>query len=349
MTDYASQGKTRPCNVVDLNNSRDFRAVYTSLSQGSSAAGTLIFQGFNSDIITGGLKNGGYRQELRELELLDEITHLRYLGQLPAGATGETRSSVLKNFRMQKGVHYLPSNIHPAIAWSSGEPFTIDDKQKFTWKIISAGEKVKAQSSYTRGNFQPVIQLKATENTNPFGKRKAPNTSTNFTDLEPLCKKQKVISDVDMNPGTQQQLHKKSLVWSENSCSYDCVIMLLYHLFLNDREYFDYESAHNTSLIYGDLADAFRSSNIDLDRSRNILRDALSDLRPDKFQIGEYASVEEIIYHILQTDLPFIKMNPAKSEENFLTLDPDLEAWSTSQLSLNFEQLGPWSRGPAQG
>ena len=40
MTDYSSQGKTRPYNVVDLNNSRLHQSYYTALSRSASAAGT---------------------------------------------------------------------------------------------------------------------------------------------------------------------------------------------------------------------------------------------------------------------------------------------------------------------
>ncbi|KAF5309332.1 hypothetical protein D9611_014030 [Ephemerocybe angulata] len=42
MTDYASQGKTREVNVVDLLRSRNHQAMYTALSRGTSAASTII-------------------------------------------------------------------------------------------------------------------------------------------------------------------------------------------------------------------------------------------------------------------------------------------------------------------
>jgi hypothetical protein len=47
MTDYASQGKTRYFNVVDLSGCRDHMSYYTSLSRGSTTEGTVIVQGFN--------------------------------------------------------------------------------------------------------------------------------------------------------------------------------------------------------------------------------------------------------------------------------------------------------------
>jgi hypothetical protein len=82
MTDYLSQGKTRPHNVVDLNNSRSHQFYYTALSHSASAAGTLIVQGFDAKKITGGA-SGALHQEFWELELLNEITCLRYVGKLP--------------------------------------------------------------------------------------------------------------------------------------------------------------------------------------------------------------------------------------------------------------------------
>ena len=42
MTDFASQGRTRPNNVCDLQNCRSHQSVYTCLSRGSSVEGTII-------------------------------------------------------------------------------------------------------------------------------------------------------------------------------------------------------------------------------------------------------------------------------------------------------------------
>ena len=54
MMDYASQGKTRAYNVVDLNNCSSHQAYYTALLWSASAAGALILQGFDAKMITGG-------------------------------------------------------------------------------------------------------------------------------------------------------------------------------------------------------------------------------------------------------------------------------------------------------
>ncbi|KZV81647.1 hypothetical protein EXIGLDRAFT_628159, partial [Exidia glandulosa HHB12029] len=55
MTDYASQGKTREYNVVDLHNLRSHQAYYTALSRSSSANKTVILQGFSLRHLQGGL------------------------------------------------------------------------------------------------------------------------------------------------------------------------------------------------------------------------------------------------------------------------------------------------------
>ncbi|KAF8575651.1 hypothetical protein K439DRAFT_1369324 [Ramaria rubella] len=47
MTDYGSQGDTRPNHVVDLRSCRNHMAYYTALSCSSNLDGTVIFQGFD--------------------------------------------------------------------------------------------------------------------------------------------------------------------------------------------------------------------------------------------------------------------------------------------------------------
>ena len=48
MTDFGSQGKTRPTNVSDLNNLSTHQAYYTALSRSATEKGTLIVQGFDA-------------------------------------------------------------------------------------------------------------------------------------------------------------------------------------------------------------------------------------------------------------------------------------------------------------
>ncbi|EIW54749.1 uncharacterized protein TRAVEDRAFT_130473 [Trametes versicolor FP-101664 SS1] len=54
MTDYASQGRTRPDNVVHFEYCKNHQAVYTCLSRGSSLEGTLIIGPVDASKLTGG-------------------------------------------------------------------------------------------------------------------------------------------------------------------------------------------------------------------------------------------------------------------------------------------------------
>ncbi|KAJ6447583.1 hypothetical protein C8R45DRAFT_777012, partial [Mycena sanguinolenta] len=94
MTNYGSQGKSRDPNVVHLNNCRDHRAYYVALSRGTKAATTVILQGFDERKIMRGMSRY-LRQELRELEILDEITRLKFDNKLPPHVNGIYRRNLI--------------------------------------------------------------------------------------------------------------------------------------------------------------------------------------------------------------------------------------------------------------
>ena len=130
MTDFGSQGKTRPFNVADLNNLTSHQAYYTALSRSATAQGTMILQGFDARKMTGGCL-GALRQEFRELELLDEITKTQYMGKLPPTVGGDTRNAVISSFWNWKGAQYVPNIVHPAIWWSKRDPLLESQADSF--------------------------------------------------------------------------------------------------------------------------------------------------------------------------------------------------------------------------
>jgi hypothetical protein len=123
MTDYTFQCKIRPINIVDLNNCSGHQSYYTCLSS-ASAANTIIIQGFDLKQITAGA-SGWLRQEFRELEILDEITQLKYKSLLPKQMDGHWRNTLLINFREWKGLNYVPPKTHPVIQWNEKNPLDI--------------------------------------------------------------------------------------------------------------------------------------------------------------------------------------------------------------------------------
>ncbi|KAH9829284.1 uncharacterized protein C8Q71DRAFT_799772 [Rhodofomes roseus] len=69
MTDFGSQGRTRPFNPCHLMNCRTHQSIYTCLSRSSSLQGTLIIGSLDHSKITGG-RIGPLRRKFRELEIL---------------------------------------------------------------------------------------------------------------------------------------------------------------------------------------------------------------------------------------------------------------------------------------
>ena len=124
MTDYGSQGRTRKNNVCELHNCSTHQSMYTCLSRSSSADDTIILQGFDSSIVQGGL-TGYLRQEFRELEILNEITKLRYNGDLPSHVNGLTRNTIIRQFFSRKLLTKPVPEIPKPIAWSESHPLTL--------------------------------------------------------------------------------------------------------------------------------------------------------------------------------------------------------------------------------
>ncbi|KAJ3556734.1 hypothetical protein NM688_g1860 [Phlebia brevispora] len=96
MTDFASQGWTRPVNPVDIRHS-----------------GTIILALFDKQKLTGELSKD-LKREMRELEIMDHINKLRFHGTLPAAITGSTRAELVQNYQKTFGLYYMPPNTHPA-------------------------------------------------------------------------------------------------------------------------------------------------------------------------------------------------------------------------------------------
>ena len=136
MTVYSSQGKTRPNNVVILNSCRDHLSYYTALSRSSTAEGTVIIQGFNPKKITCGA-SGYLRQEFHELELMDEISWLRFEDHLPSIINGHLRNAIIRQYQNYKGESYVPETVPDTLKWSISDPMNVLKAQTDTpWCLI---------------------------------------------------------------------------------------------------------------------------------------------------------------------------------------------------------------------
>ncbi|PPR07987.1 hypothetical protein CVT24_002699 [Panaeolus cyanescens] len=128
MTDYASQGKGRKINVVDIARSLSFQGVYTALSRGLSLEGTLIVRDFEKHQISGVL-DGALRQEFRDLNYLDLITKMWFEGELPSHIIGETRQDTINNYRLWRSLDE-EKDWHPVLQGKDEHPMYEGVKRK---------------------------------------------------------------------------------------------------------------------------------------------------------------------------------------------------------------------------
>jgi hypothetical protein len=220
MTDYASQGKTRPENVVDLSYSRSHQAYYTALSRSSTAAGTLILTGFHPHKITGGA-SGALRQEFRELEILDSITKLHFDGKLPAHMLqADRRNSLITLYRQLKGQDYMPPTIHNAIKWGPRDSFLDWPHSNIEWALVDKTTKTAPLDIVVASHPTTLKKLPSSN--------KAEKHVLTPTSLATCPFKKPWTSHA--SPPITNGLQPVGTQWSNNSCAYDAVITVLFNI-----------------------------------------------------------------------------------------------------------------------
>ena len=120
---------------------------YTCLSRSTSAAGTIIMQGFEPSIINRGY-SGYLRQEFREHEILDDLTRLTYKKKLPN--------------QQWKGEHFVPNKVDIAPKWSDKDPINLLSVVTDTaWHIIDKSKNKNISKSNIVTTFIPAKESKA--------------------------------------------------------------------------------------------------------------------------------------------------------------------------------------------
>jgi len=283
MTDYSAQGRTRPDNVVELNNCKTHQSYYTCLSRSATADGTIILQGFDSSKITGGAP-GYSRQEFRELEILDYISKMSYQGTLPINIDGHRRNTLILQFQSWKGANYVPEEVHPSIQWSAAHPFIMQERNDVSWhipknvKVDKVGtEKVNHfNTSITAKGSIPIYQIQ--EESNVGKKRK-------LEELPGVVSKKQKQSNEDIVYSTP-----RGLIWDgvDYSCAYDALFSILHNIWLSDPITWS-ETFSNTSQILEYLTDGFQDmelENITFEQLRNNVRRLLHHEFENMFPYG---------------------------------------------------------------
>ena len=290
MTDFASQGKTRPYNVSDLNNLRSHQSYYTALSRSATAEGTLILQGFDPRQIVGGC-SGALRQELRELELLDDVTRLRHSGKLPVSVDGDTRNNIITSFRKWKGSQYVPSFVHSAIRWSKRSPW-IETEILDLDERLAALEKLREKKKEKKE--KDTANLKLDGNPSPSAKKVVvdlglgkPSTQKRRRSSGMMSKR--VLSAASIHRANRQKLQRQPNIsagrdyttapigmrWSQNSCAYDSIFTPIYALWCAYGDIWTEEIQRTGSVAAVQLIEGF----ICFEEGRGSLEDARDKVR----------------------------------------------------------------------
>ncbi|KAJ7882959.1 hypothetical protein B0H14DRAFT_2339749 [Mycena olivaceomarginata] len=294
MTDYTAQGKSRRINVVELSYCNTHKAYYVALSRGTSAAGTIILQDFNEKIITSGI-TGHLRQELRELEVLDEITKLRFEGKLPLSVTGIYRRRLLRSYYAWKTTLKDPDYYHPTLKWKPEMGPRVPDAVNYSDWVPSIPKDKKGKNAVVASiaiSADPQSRAKKHRlDTNAA----VPATKGQFQgpSKEPLRKQLKLstgaISRSVRDMATLSQIAPIGFIWDSvnYSCAYDTLFTVLLNIWKSDRTKW-----HTLFCTYGTgmslLSNELEMATVGqqtLEQARNVVRSYLHGFSPANFSI----------------------------------------------------------------
>lgn len=208
--------------------------------------------------ITGGC-SGELRQEYRELELLDEITRLRFEGLLPDSVSGHKRTLLIRSFQEYKGVGYVPRHVHPSIRWTDKEgPHIIAEEEFYEWRIVTK-DKRKGKKSVQETTY---VTAKGTA----------------------------AYADGNCVGSTDEERLPVVVPWDtvDYSCAYDCMLVILYEMWAqNSKKWKTIFVKRNDKLAL--LAKVFHDVSVgrsSMETVRYRLRKTLHDEQPTIFRWG---------------------------------------------------------------
>ncbi|KAH7905818.1 hypothetical protein BJ138DRAFT_975675, partial [Hygrophoropsis aurantiaca] len=298
MTDYASQGKTCPFNVVDLQHCASHQSYYTCLSRSASAEGTVIMQNFDRRKITGGA-SGWLRQEYRMLELLDEITLMKYEDRLPGFIDGHRRNTLVNTYQQWKGVNYVPSCVPSPIVWSELDPLKVDNSlDKTEWEIVDRKKFKDDKRKADLAKFVPAVGSVPVEiYADGLNKRKADNELNEGTNTK------RARAD-DLPTYVNKYL---GLKWDSvnYSCAYDSLFTILFQIWLENPHRWNNHMKHFTHFLT-QLVKGFQQvhqNKTSIEMVRDDVKRKLHEYSNIRYPTGPVgASVSDLAHTVIGTD-----------------------------------------------
>ncbi|KZT10425.1 uncharacterized protein LAESUDRAFT_614928, partial [Laetiporus sulphureus 93-53] len=165
------------------------------------------------------------RQEFRDLELLDEITTLRYNKKLPDIVQGITRNPLIVSYRSWKGTQYIFKTMHRSLKWSNEDPYPLNDPEPDSpWQIVTQDKLKELKPVYKHLPAKRIKALLTVSNDQGEKKKKRMRVSDETG-----------LDDKKMRTASPLSLYSSpvSFIWDENnySCAYDSLFSILLKVF----------------------------------------------------------------------------------------------------------------------
>ncbi|KAF8586746.1 hypothetical protein K439DRAFT_1297744, partial [Ramaria rubella] len=165
----------------------------------------------------------------RELEILDEITKLRYERNLPSDIIGDRRNTIIREYQLWKGSNFVPKHVHAALRWSNEDPFPLlevaEDTDWYIHNELTDGNVVKHNNTQNKkGKFSHIAYVVAQGS-------------------KPL-----LYLSHDLGKNTGENPGPLGVQWNSatSSCAYDSLITIMHSLWKqNDNLTYNNYAFHN--------------------------------------------------------------------------------------------------------
>ncbi|KAJ7661406.1 hypothetical protein DFH06DRAFT_988166, partial [Mycena polygramma] len=226
--------------------------------------------------------SGYLRQELRELELLDEITRLKCEGRLPQQVTGLYRRRLIRNYCLWKGNNADPEHLHPAARHSKGQdPGIPEDIEYDQWRPSGAESKKRRRPSISNADVPERLPKKQ---------------RNKLVDLSP----ESTVVPVGSSRGlTGLGDEPVGLIWDSvnYSCGYDTVFTVLANVWSEKSDVWSRRFRSYSLMLFqlsGNLSECVAGS-LTFEECRNRVRSRMHSLRPNDFPYGPRGTSMDLV------------------------------------------------------
>ena len=252
---------------------------------------------------------GWLRQEFRELELLDEITRIKYEGKLPSKVQGATRVALIHSYRTYKGTKYVPKTVHGALKWSDNDPFGLEEPYKEAeWELVkhtkdkkpakkqsgdpeldTHAEPTVTQRELLEAKYVPAkgsTQLTMLS-TDAGGRAKRKHTGESAEDSERYKKQAKTGAS---SSSINHRGHEPTcFTWNEAtySCAFDTLFGILHHVHQSQSIHWATHIRMQNPILtlFTELLGKVEKTEMALDTVRDQMHERLHNIDPGSFPI----------------------------------------------------------------